>query len=88
VSRLAAAAATEPFVTDKNVTPVRENERRQGGAHGHEPQAYREERGALRGPEALAEVDLWDVLSHQGANRDPGEGVHDAGNVRAPRRRE
>jgi len=52
---------------------------RPAGAQGHEPQAHREERGALRCPEALVEVDLRDVLSHQGADRDPGEGVHDAG---------
>ena len=38
--------------------------------NGHEPNAHREERGALRGPEALVEVNLRNVLSHQRANRD------------------
>jgi len=33
----------------------------------------------LRGPEALVEVDLRDVLSHKRANREPGKVVHDAG---------
>jgi hypothetical protein len=51
----------------QDVTPVREDERGQGGAHGHEPQAHREKRGTLRGPEALVEVDLRDVPSHQRA---------------------
>jgi len=37
-----------------------------------------DERGALRCPEALVEVDLRDVLSHQCADRDPGEGMHHA----------
>lgn len=35
-----------------------EDEHGQGGADGHEPQDHREERGALRGPKALVEVDL------------------------------
>ena len=63
----------------QDVAPVREDERGERGSHGQEPQTHREERGALRGPEALVEVDLRDVLSHQRADRDPGEGVHDAG---------
>jgi hypothetical protein len=33
----------------------------------------------LRGPEDLVELDLRDVFSHQGANRNPGEGVHSGG---------
>jgi hypothetical protein len=66
-----------------DVAPVREDERGQGGAHGHEPQAHREERRALRCPETLFEVDLRDVLPHQRADRDPGEGCMTPAKMRA-----